>query len=265
MFQNKVVAFCGTAESGKTTGANYICGSVLKSLIGGNFDFRLNELGQLLVLSDTIDANGEVFTQYNRLDLDNMDDDFRHWCNYGLGDTGLWRHCKNYSLAGPLKRSVCDILGLTYEQISTDKNSETRFTYDNFYNNVDTMGKTILRERGKEKVMTARDVMEILGTKVFKSIYEDCFIDSLIRRINMDNVPLAVVSDVRRKNEVERIQSEGGIVIRLLRGLEPNTSEVDINESVPDEVIGNREMDISTFTVEINRVLTKHGVFNELG
>lgn len=117
-----------------------------------------------------------------------------------LGDT------KIYNFADPLKQDICmNILGLTYDQCygSDDKKNESTKCYW-----PDT-----------QKPMTAREVMQYVGTDVFRKIQKNVWADATITKILQDKYKLALIADCRFPNEVEVVKQAGGMVIKLTRNL----------------------------------------------
>ena len=97
--------------------------------------------------------------------------------------------------------------------------------------------------------MTAREVMQYVGTDFFRKIYPQVWVDSTIRRVEKDSPQLAVVVDCRFPNEVEGIQNSGGKVIRLTRNILGDKDQHD-SETAPDgyegfdAIINNQDMSI---------------------
>jgi hypothetical protein len=67
--------------------------------------------------------------------------------------------------------------------------------------------------------MTAREVMQYIGTDIFRKMQKNVWADSTIRQIQSDKYPLALIADCRFPNEVDAVKSVGGIVIKLNRNL----------------------------------------------
>lgn len=107
-----------------------------------------------------------------------------------------------YNFADPLKKDICmNILGLTNDQCygSDDKKNELVNCYwDN-------------------KQLTAREVMQFVGTDVFRKMQNNVWADATINKIRMENLDLAIIADCRFPNEVEAIKNAGGLVIKLNR------------------------------------------------
>jgi hypothetical protein len=143
---------------------------------------------------------------------------------------------KIYSLADPLKQDICiNLLGLTFEQCygsDMDKNTLTDVQWDG-------------------KRLTAREVMQFVGTDLFRKMKHDVWINGMLNKIKNENLSLAICCDIRFVNEVERFKDIGGIVIKLTRNphnsdhsseiaLDPN----NYDQSNFDLVIDNHNMTI---------------------
>ena len=68
-----------------------------------------------------------------------------------------------------------------------------------------------------DKRMTAREVMQYVGTDVFRKIQHDVWAGATIKKIDLEKPDLAVIADCRFPNEVDAIQKAGGLVIKLNR------------------------------------------------
>jgi len=141
-----------------------------------------------------------------------------------------------YNFADPLKDLCINILGLSYDQCygSDDKKNEL---VDCYWDN---------------KQLSAREVMQIVGTDMFRSMKNDVWSEATIRKIEKDNHDLAIIADCRFPNEVKCIKDAGGIVIKLTRNpynsdhlseraLDPN----NYNQSNFDLIINNEYIDIT--------------------
>jgi len=93
------------------------------------------------------------------------------------------------------------MLGLTYDQCyGTDdnKNEMTNIVWN-------------------DKKLSARDVMQVVGTDIFRKLDTNVWVRSTINKIIRDKPDLAVITDCRFPNEVDSIKQSGGKVIRLTR------------------------------------------------
>lgn len=165
--------------------------------------------------------------------------------------------CKIYSFADPLKQDICiNILGLTYDQCygsDDDKNTMTDLRWDGVQ-------------------LTAREAMEIIGTKIFRALKTNVWADATINKIKKENVDLAIISDCRFPNEVEAVKNSGGINIRLdLDPFHSNTiSENSLDQDVYDWsnfdiIIKNSKMTIEEKNKEILRFLYDYNILSTCG
>jgi hypothetical protein len=116
--------------------------------------------------------------------------------------TTIARKVKIYNFADPLKKDICiNILGLTEDQCygnDMDKNTPTDIIWDGKY-------------------LTAREVMQFVGTDLFRKMKNNVWADATIIKIKNEKPSLAIIADCRFPNEVQAVQQAGGIVIRLTR------------------------------------------------
>tara|TARA_Y100001978_G_C23650049_1_gene412921 strand:- start:747 stop:1301 length:555 start_codon:yes stop_codon:yes gene_type:complete len=171
----------------------------------------------------------------------------------------LWADVKIYNFADTLKELCIDVLGLTYEQCygtDEEKNSTTNINLSDAV--FDTM---------RNRKMTAREVMQYVGTDFFRRIYPNVWVDSTIRKIKKDKSFLSVVVDCRFPNEIEGIRQAGGKVVRLTRNifgdedLHPSETALDKYDEF-DYVIDNQSMSISQQNEALYNKLVDWGMVN---
>lgn len=159
---------------------------------------------------------------------------------------------KIYSLADPLKQDICmNILGLSYEQCygeDMDKNTLTDIEWEG-------------------SKLTAREVMQFVGTDLFRKMKDDVWISSMLNKIKRENIPVALCCDIRFVNEVEQFKSIGGIVIKLTRNPYNSThsSETALDaenydQSNFDLIIDNRYIGIDEQCSQLNDFLNSKGL-----
>jgi hypothetical protein len=159
-----------------------------------------------------------------------------------------------FNFADPLKEKICiGVLGLTHAQVhgsEEEKNSLTPYiwdkmpidirknyskevknipvgtqsSYDSFEDKYDDDYYQALYEEHiipRTGPMTAREIMQIVGTDIFREMFDDnVWVNAALRSIKESKVPIALVADCRFPSEVNAVLKEGGIVIRLTRELE---------------------------------------------
>ena len=93
--------------------------------------------------------------------------------------------------------------------------------------------------------------MQYVGTNVFRKMQHNVWADATIRRIQDENLPLALIADCRFPNEVDAIKNAGGVVVKLNRNLYDSNHESEkaldtdvYDHSVFDLVIDNQDLSI---------------------
>lgn len=156
-----------------------------------------------------------------------------------------------YNFADPLKQLCIDILGLSHQQCygsDTDKNELVDCYWDN-------------------KQLSAREVLQLVGTDMFRSLKNNVWSEATIRRIKNDNCDLAIIADCRFPNEVEAIKKAGGLVVKLNRNpfSSDHSSETALDANNYDQnnfdlVLSNGHMSISVQNQLIHNFLINKGI-----
>ena len=119
-----------------------------------------------------------------------------------------------------------EVLGLSYKQCyGTDKNKNELVNC--FWPSIASSGEAEI-----DKQMTAREVMQYVGTDIFRKIKKTVWIDSTMSQITKEKPKTAIITDCRFPDEVDAVKNAGGYVIRLTRDLH-NSSH--ISETALDE------------------------------
>lgn len=202
-----ILGVSGRKQSGKSTTGNFIFSLYMSELEIAEKVY-INQLGQIMVSDLFGDTNySGIFDPTNSLSTDYM---------IKRVFDKLSSKVKLYSFADVLKKDICmNILGLTYEQCygsDMDKNTETHIIWE-------------------DKNLTAREVMQVVGTDIFRNMYNNVWVDATIKKIKQERPELAIITDCRFPNEVDSIKENGGKVIRLTRN--PHNSD-HISEKILD-------------------------------
>lgn len=176
---------------------------------------------------------------------------------------------KIYNFADALKKDICiNILGLTYDQCYGDddaKNSLTNISWS------DAPGYDIswtkMSDYDPSGYMTARQVMQFIGTDVFRKMKNDVWAMATINKIQIEQPKLAIIADCRFPNEVKSIKDAGGIVIKLTRNLYNSThsSETALDpehyeQSNFDLIVDNHDLSIQDRNRSILYYLEQKGI-----
>jgi hypothetical protein len=159
-----------------------------------------------------------------------------------------------YNFADPLKTDICmNILGLSYDQCYGSDENKNTFT-DCYWQDVR---------------LTAREVMQFVGTDLFRKMKNDVWASATINKIKLEEPKLAIIADCRFPNEVEVIQNAGGLVIKLTRN--PYSSNHDSETALDPEryptekfdlVIENDHMTIGEQNKIIHQYLIDKGILS---
>lgn len=275
----KIVAFSGRKQSGKNTSFNFLLGLWMVRSAIVRSKVEVNEKGRLWV--------GDIFGDTSHAGIFDIDRNNQHMKEFRA--EFIYPFVRNYSFADCLKRDVCiGLLGLSEEQCyGTDeqKGSLTHLLWENMPGVTtektpqDSVPVEIAGRLGKyyEKVldgvvyhppgpMTAREVMQFVGTEVFRKMYNNVWAQSTVNRILLDDpMHLAVITDCRFPNEVEAVRRAGGKIIRLTRN--PNPADTHESETALDKdkydwnnfdaIIDNHRMTISEQNEAVHNVLVQ--------
>ena len=161
---------------------------------------------------------------------------------------------KVYNFADPLKQDVCmNLLGLTYEQCYGDDEQKNTLT-DILWN---------------EKLLTAREVMQLVGTDLFRAMKHDVWTSSTIQKIQTEQKKIALIADCRFPNEVKAVKESGGVIIKLTRNPfnSDHLSETALDHENYDQrnfdtIITNHYMSIDNQNDVIYKYLRKKGLLS---
>ena len=113
-----------------------------------------------------------------------------------------YNNSKIYNFADPLKKDICiNILGMSYDQCYGSDEQKNELVNCHWNN----------------KQMTAREVMQFVGTNIFRQMQNNVWADATIHKIQLEQPDLAIIADCRFPNEVKAIKHAGGIIIKLMR------------------------------------------------
>jgi hypothetical protein len=275
-----IIGFAGRKQSGKNTSCNFIIGHSMHSL-GICKEFKVTTKGQLWISDIFGDLEGQgVF------DITRKSPEMEKFLENHLNE-----YIKLYSFADALKQKVCiDVLGLTHEQCfgtDEDKNSATHLKWEDMPGVTtektpqDVVDKEVAGRLGKyyEKIlggmvyhapgiMTAREVMQFVGTEIFRKMYANVWVDACLRQIEKDNPVIALICDVRFPNEADGILAiEGGTIMKFTRCVNPNDKHesetaLDNYTKIP-YVIDNSKMSVIEQNEKVYSILQELGLIIE--
>tara|TARA_R100000008_G_C3573653_1_gene163816 strand:+ start:698 stop:1447 length:750 start_codon:yes stop_codon:yes gene_type:complete len=214
MNKTQLIAFAGSKQAGKDTACNFILATKIAEL-GVSASTRLTETGQIEVtdiLNESVSGLEWMPFKPPHVDVEN------------LFNNELGKFIRIYSFADKLKRMCVDVLGLKEELVFGDdqqKNTLTDIAWD---------------APNKTGNMTVREVLQYVGTDMFRAFDPTVWVSSCLRQIEDDSPEIALISDVRFENEVSAIQEQGGFVVGLTR--KPYQQEDShISEQAPEKCL----------------------------
>ena len=139
---------------------------------------------------------------------------------------GLGKSSKVYAFADKLKEVCTQLFGLSHSQCwgeNSDKDSITKFKWSDLPLGSQLLAKvmddisTPEKKISQKDFMTAREVMQVWGTDIFRSFYSNCFVDATISQIEEEDFDFALICDARFPNELDSFVKIEPIVFRLTR------------------------------------------------
>lgn len=238
----KILGISGAKQSGKTTAVNFLHGYELKrnDVIE---HFEITKQGNLIVNTEYTNADGADEKGVGELDIFRKDYQFIEYAS-----NNIWPYVKSYGFADPLKTICMNLFGLTYEQCYGPEEAKNSAT-------------TIPKPQGT-LVFTARELMQYVGTNMFRILKPDVWTSYCINQVLEENSGLAIIGDCRFPNEVGAIHEAGGKIIRFLRCPYPDghPSEVALdNYNEFDVVIDNSKMSVEEQNQEVLSTLIQLG------
>ena len=254
----RIIGLAGDKGSGKDSTANFIAGI---NLVTHNFinEFHSTNGGQIEI-DGRIKPINEIAPRYIKI----------------------------YHFADYLKEIVYNLFNIDYEDLMYNKGAVTKYNWrdmpgvitdKNLYNTVmkflerkgdlaDTVYELPLIYHA-DGLMKVRDLLQYVGTEIFRKINSECFTNHLLHKIRVDGVKMAIIADARFINELDAIKKAGGLNFKLTRGnnTDSHSSENDFkNYDQWDAIIDNSECnDIRCLNKVVYESVVDLGVFEVIG
>lgn len=215
----KIIGFAGEKTSGKNTIANVFSVVALQKY-GLGSDLKIdNKSGKIKYKDEYVDANQlnpQIVTCYALADA------LKEICVDVLG----LDHHKVYG-TNAQKDELTDCLWEDMPGVITNKRAYT-YLEKAFHENKwrEPSWPWVYHKKGN---MTSREVMQYVGSNIFRKINPQVWIDSCKKRISKDNPEFALITDLRFPNEILVFSKEGVVV-----GMEKKSASADkhISEQV---------------------------------
>lgn len=233
----KILVLAGKKQSGKNTAANFVVGYTItqkgrqgKPYLPIRFTID-DETGELIIGPPNNPALTEQPLSEHILNLYDSNPEVQMWLN-----DCVYPHVKLYAFADMLKATASSVFGIPDEWVHGTDEDKRRQTHIKWKNMGAFLAPKVIAQLKKsekyEKNMTVREFLQYFGTNVCRKIYDDCWVTSCFRRIEIDQPDIAIISDCRFKNEVKAAKQAGAKIVKLTRAPfigDIHTSEVDLD------------------------------------
>jgi hypothetical protein len=256
----KIIGISGRKQSGKSTFGNFAISIFLAKLDYAKSIYIDTETGELLV-SDLLDDDRFKGIFDTRMYKEVFNDQ-----RINIALEKLNKKVKIYNFADVLKNDICmNMLGLSYGQCYGDDDKKNTLT-DIMWKNMPGYEISNLNslDHDPSGYMTARQVMQFVGTDMFRKMKTDVWVRSTINKILNEQPEVAIITDCRFPNEVESIKNMGGSVIRLTRNPfnSDHTSETILDKdnydwSNFDHIIENDNINITEYFDQSKAILSQ--------
>lgn len=258
-----ILIISGKKQSGKTSLANFLHGYEMRRT-GAIKAFDIDNSGQLLVNTFSVDPDGHEVEGVGILDVERKDYDFERYAAQNI-----WPHVKTYSFADELKQFLIRHFGLSWEQCyGTDEQKQTitPFRWSDFAFALPTafVGQ-IKKKKLYTEHMSARDVMQVFGTDICRRVFESCWSKPTFDKIIVEQVPFAIITDARFISEIELGKNYGAKTLRLTRCRfeDQHASEIELNEyNGFDYILDNQNITMKQKNHAAFAVLQQWGFIN---
>lgn len=241
----QIVGFAGKKQSGKNTCCNFII--MLKLIENGVCrKARMNNSGEIEV--------SDIFGESIR------DQEYFLFKEPMVNTTALladMNAVKIYGIADTLKNFCVDVLGLQRGDVygtDEDKSKLTEYRWENMPGVISESDAFHLENGGHLDFtvhdpgpMTVREVLQFVGTDMFRKINPNIWINSLIKRIESEKPEIALICDVRFDNEFEILEKNDAIVLGLCRDIF-NSQDTHASEQV-DLNLCHKKIDNSKMSI----------------
>lgn len=235
-----VIGISGKKQSGKSTAGNLILSLYLAKL-GMCEKIYMDDDGNIIISDLLGDTSYEGIFNTRLLLNNDLSDEIKKAIDK------LNSQIKIYNFADILKTDICmNILDLTYDQCYGTDDQKNELT------NIEWEGN----------ILSCRDVMQIVGTDIFRKLDTNVWVRSTINKIIKEHPDLAIITDCRFPNEVDAIKKIGGKVLRLTRS--PFSSD-HMSETILDKdkydwsnfdyVVDNQDSSLYDQFTEIKKIL----------
>ena len=260
-----LIQFFGSLQSGKTSSAGAIYAfEMVKNGIVPVIKFNN---GKMYIVYDKKSNEGSLF------DIDTEDQKLIKFMQ-----NNVYQFVKHINLATNLKESLKTLFGISHESLYGTNEEKNRTTHIPWANMLKLMPPEV-KEKYYNRIndyMTGRELMQVWGTDICRTLDNDCHIKSGINQIIKANPNIGIIPDGRFANEFEIVNAlknnSNFKVWQIKLKRNPIKSNVkaeqaapEIDESRYDLVIENSEMTVDEKNQVVIDFLIEKGVLEMKG
>ena len=240
---SKILVFCGSKGSGKTSAANFVAAYFL-GRAGVISEYALTHEGTLDVKVKYQKPDGAmaVSEEFAEFDLRRKDFEFVRYA-----EQTIYPYVKLYSFADILKSATSAIFSLDINKLYGNEKDKNELTHVKWKD----MEKLFpIKQPSPNEFMSHREILQFFGTNICRAIQPDCWVRALFNNIQSDNPQLAIVDDGRFPNEVYSSNDLGAKTIWLQRRIDNDnhaseTALLSVPEDKFDATIYNQDMTLA--------------------
>ncbi len=255
-----IIGIAGSKRAGKDSSALYMMGMAMKKA-GLVEQFDMDVSGDLMVNYELRKEDGSTEQGMGKFDPDIDDPVMEAYLGYNV-----WPTVKIYHFAEPLKAMLQHLYNIPREHLYSE-NKDNIFTHIRWSTMLKILPdymRPIIKD--VEQFLTVREALQYIAD-VFRAIDTNCFINPVVNQITLEQSELAIVADVRKKEEADAIKAMGGKILFLTRypnkdkhHIENGFADVD-PKTYFDAVVDNRFCNLQERNKEIFNILNEWGCF----
>jgi len=248
----KILVICGSKQTGKTTIGNFVTGFLLRQ--NGLVDnFGISKEGDLIVPAEWKDENGNTKIGEGILNLYSREPE-----HFSYFSNNVWPIVKCYSFAERLKMVINLVFGISLDVLNgsdLQKNYSTSVKWKDLFRFMAPMEiKKLVDQNRKNSFISNRELMQRVGTDIFRHIDPNCWISRAMNDIRVEKPDLAIITDCRFRSEImflreKRNKNTKIIYVKPLKNgprdkHNSETEMLDVSEKNFDLIIDNEDRTI---------------------
>ena len=141
---------------------------------------------------------------------------------------------EKFSFSTPIKKIAHELFGIPYNVLYGEDSIKGSYFTEVPWENV---SRLVPKYKDKEGALTVRELLQILGTEIFRDGFDyDIWVNALIRSIMEDDCEVALIDDCRFLNEIKSLSERHSIFLRLKRVAQNANADKHASETSLDSI-----------------------------